>query len=97
VEPLDRTATRALRLMLDLQPLTEAKVGFAWKIAAGAALGRATTVSWRGDGRLLVRARSHAWRDEVRRARPIILARLRELLGPDAVNAIAVSEEPLGG
>jgi hypothetical protein len=92
VEPLDRTASRALRALLDAQPLTEAKVGFAWKIAAGPPLARATSIRWSSDGRLRVRARTEAWRREVTQARPILLQRMTELLGPGAVRALVVDK-----
>jgi hypothetical protein len=84
VERLDRTSIRALKSALDNQPLTEAKVAFAWAIAVGPGLARAGSVSW-SDGRLLVTARSQNWRAELERAKPVVLQRLALLLGPDAV------------
>ena len=90
MEPLNSTATNALRTLLATQPTTEAKVAFAWQIAAGPALGRAATTSWSSDGVLRVSARTGAWRDEIRRARPVILERLRHLLGPDVVHRLAI-------
>ena len=91
VEPLDRTAVGALRLALADQPLTAAKVDFAWRIAAGPALARATSVTWSPNGRLSVRAKSEAWRREVMRARPLILQRISQLIGPDAVRTCVVA------
>jgi predicted nucleic acid-binding Zn ribbon protein len=41
---------------------------------------RATDVEWR-EGVLIVRARTPAWLKELRHARPILTARVRELVG----------------
>lgn len=92
MERLDSTATRALRSMLEGQPLSEAKVTFAWRIAAGPALARAATVSWSAAGTLNVRAESGAWRLEIVRAKGLIAERLGWLLGPDAVRRIQILE-----
>lgn len=89
MESLHITATHALRLLLDGQPTTPAKVAFAWRMAAGAALARGTEPDWR-DGVLVVRARTEAWRKELRHARPILTARVQELVGPDVVKKIVI-------
>jgi hypothetical protein len=86
---LDRAAAGALRALLEPQPLTEAKVLFAWRIAAGPALARNAAASW-SDGRLIVRADSGAWRLELVRAKGVIADRLRQMLGPGAVSAIHI-------
>jgi hypothetical protein len=85
VERLDRTAVDVLKTALERQPLTEAKVAFAWAIAAGPALARAASVAWAG-GTLTVTAKSEAWRRELERARPVVLGRLRHLLGGEALS-----------
>jgi hypothetical protein len=90
MQRLDQTAVRALRTLLDGQPTTAAKVEFAWRIAAGSNLARAASVSWTPAGTLHVRARSDAWRHEIARARPIIDARIADLLGPDVVRRITI-------
>ena len=90
MESLQTTATRTLREMLSRQPTSAAKVAFAWKIAAGPALGRASTPAWSDDGVLRVRAASDAWRREMVRARPLIAMRLKELLGAGVVRAIEI-------
>jgi hypothetical protein len=91
---LDRTAVGALRQLLDAQPTTDAKVTFAWTIAAGPSLSRAATVSWSDSGTLYVRPRTDAWRREIVRARPVIVERVVALLGPDVVRRISVAELP---
>ena len=80
MERLDATSTRVLRSLLEGQPLTEGKVTFAWRIAAGPALARAATVSWSAAGTMIVRAKG------------LIAERLDWLLGPDAVRRIQIVE-----
>ncbi len=92
MERLDSTSTRVLRSLLEGQPLTEAKVAFAWRVAAGPALARAATVSWSAAGTMIVRAESSAWRLEIVRAKGLIAERLGWLLGPDAIRRIHVVE-----
>ncbi len=92
MERLGTTSTAALRSLLDGQPVTEAKVAFAWRIAAGPGLARAGTVAWSGDGVLTVRAESSAWRLELVRAKATISQRLSALLGRDVVRRIQIVE-----
>ena len=91
MEPLAESATPALRALLESQPNTTAKVSFAWSIAAGRTLAGGGTPVWSHDGTLFVRARTDAWRQEIRRARPQLLQRLRYLLGSDVVRRIEVT------
>src|SRR5690349_341699 len=60
MESLQQTAARVLGPLLDSQPLSPGKVSFAWSIAAGPALARASTPRWTPDGILRIRARSAA-------------------------------------
>ncbi|HYN08510.1 MAG TPA: DciA family protein [Vicinamibacterales bacterium] len=75
------------------QPVTAAKVTFAWQIAAGPAMARATSPLWSDEGLLRVRARDAAWRREVSRARPMIAQRLELLLGPGVVKKIVIEKD----
>jgi predicted nucleic acid-binding Zn ribbon protein len=72
-------------------PLSAGKVGFAWRAAVGAAVGRMTSVRLEG-GVLLVDAASAAWAREVTRSSPVILPRLQALLGQGAVASIRVRD-----
>jgi hypothetical protein len=90
MQPVRDSATAALRTMLVDQPTNAEKVAFAWQIAAGAAMVRASAIVWAPDGTLRVSARDAAWRREIQHARPVIADRLRYLLGPDVVRAIVV-------
>lgn len=94
MDRLDSTAVRVLRTILEGQPLSEAKVAFAWKIAAGPSLARATSLSWTEGRMLFVSAKSEAWRAEVDRALPLIRSRMVELLGPGVVRRVMVTTAP---
>ena len=91
---LDQTAVSALKTMLETQPTTDAKVSFAWTIAAGPTLARAATVSWSEGGTLRVVARTEAWRQELSRARPLIARRVADLVGQDVVRRITIEVVP---
>lgn len=90
MEPLSTTENAALRRVLESQPTTPAKVAFAWRMAAGAGLDRATAIEWRPDGVLRIRAGADAWRREVRSARGVLLRRMQDLLGGDVVARIEI-------
>jgi predicted nucleic acid-binding Zn ribbon protein len=90
MESLNTAAGDVLRRLLASQPTTPAKVAFAWRMAAGSALGRAGDPSWRADGVLVIRVSSDAWRREIRRAAPMLLSRVRELVGGDVVRKIVI-------
>lgn len=89
---MNSTAARAMRLLLAAQPLTEAKVRFAWTLAAGPAVVRASSVTF-ADGILAVRVKSDSWRQAVERSRPVVHARLAEFLGPGIVRTITIASD----
>jgi predicted nucleic acid-binding Zn ribbon protein len=89
MRPLSHVIPSALLHVLRDVPLSNGKVGFAWKASVGPAMERATAVKLEGT-LLLVDAASAQWAREVKRAAPIILKRLQELLGADAVERIEV-------
>jgi predicted nucleic acid-binding Zn ribbon protein len=76
--------------MLDGQPASPAKVAFAWRLVAGPTLAAATITTWSESGRLLVEARSEAWHRELVRMKPLLLEKLRTLLGPAAVTSLII-------
>ena len=98
--PIQQVVPEALAAIVRKAPLTPEKVEFAWRSAVGAALAHVTTVSLR-EGVLTVVARDRQWQREVNRARPMILARLKELLGDDvsslSVSAAATPDSGAGG
>ena len=95
MRPLSHVAPAALLQLLRDAPLSNGKVGFAWRAAVGGALGRATQV--RLDGTvLLVETTSAQWSREVMRSSPVIVRRLQELLGAGTVERIEVRNEVRG-
>ena len=87
MRPLTDALSGALMQLLRDTPLSDGKVGFAWRAAVGAALGRATAVKLAGSV-LIVETSGAQWAREVRRSAGVILPRLQSLLGRDAVTSI---------
>lgn len=88
--PVRNVAPRAVHELLRRQPLTAAKVRFAWHASVGPAMAKATSVELGGDGTLHVSTAGEHWRAETARSIAVIRPRLRELLGRGAVKRIAV-------
>lgn len=93
MRPLTHAVPGALMHLLREMPLSDGKVGFAWNAVVGPAVARATRVKLE-SGVLIVEAASALWAREIKRSTPIILKRLCELLGPDAVATITVRKAP---
>ncbi len=93
MESVSTTATHMIKALLERQPLTAAKVVFAWRYAAGPALSRSANAEWSAEGTLTLRARGGAWQRELERAAPVIKDRLVFLLGHQVVRKILVIEE----
>jgi len=89
MRPLSHVAPAALLHLLRDAPLSNGKVGFAWRAAVGPAVGRATHVRLEGKV-LLVDATSPQWSREVVRSSGVILKRMQELLGADVIERIEV-------
>jgi predicted nucleic acid-binding Zn ribbon protein len=89
MRPLQHAIPGALLTLLRDIPLSDGKVGFAWRAAVGPAVQRATHVKLEGKV-LLVDTTSAEWTREVSRSSPVILRRLQDLLGADAVARIEV-------
>lgn len=82
-------ATTVLAEMLERQPMSPGKLQFAWRAAVGPALARATSIEYH-DGRITAHASSVQWKKEIERSKPMILERLRVLLGRAAVKGLEV-------
>ena len=91
MRPLTSALPGALTELLRGAPLSPGKVSFAWRAAVGPAVERGTSVRLE-NGTLIVDAASRQWAHEVRRSSSIILTRLQNFLGQDAVSAILVRE-----
>jgi predicted nucleic acid-binding Zn ribbon protein len=72
------------------QPPSPARTSFAWQIAAGQQLARATRVNLDEAGVLTVHAIDERWLPEVRRAAGTLLPRLQDLLGRDQITRIKI-------
>ncbi len=73
-------------------PLTKEKVTFAWRLAVGPAVAKATSVRLGSDGTLYLRADSPAWLDGVRQSVGLIRSRLAHYLGDNAVKRISYED-----
>jgi hypothetical protein len=71
------------------QPPSTPRTAFAWQLAVGPKLARATTIEL-NSGTLIVRARDPRWGTEIERARGTILARMQHLLGVGELREIVV-------
>ena len=89
MRPLTHALPGALALLLRDAPLSDGKVGFAWRAAVGPALERATKVKLERKI-LIVETTSLQWSREVTRSSTVILKRLQTLLGADTVERIEV-------
>lgn len=79
--------------LLRTAPLSDGKVGFAWRAAVGPALQRVTAVKL-DHGVLIVETTSAQWALEIQRSSGVILARLRTLLGDGIVARIETRTNP---
>ena len=73
-------------------PLTDEKVAFAWRLAVGPAIDKATTVRLAGDGTLYVTAESKAWVDSIRASIGLIRSRLAHYLGDDTIKRVSYED-----
>jgi predicted nucleic acid-binding Zn ribbon protein len=79
----------AIASLLRDTPMSPGKMDFAWRTAVGTAFGKVTSV--RLDGSVLfVDAATTHWAREVGRSSPVILRRLRALLGENVVTSLTV-------
>jgi predicted nucleic acid-binding Zn ribbon protein len=89
MRPLHDVSTGVLAGIIRRQPPSAARTAFAWRLAVGPGLARATAVELR-DGLLTVTARSSHWAAELERGSATVLGRMQELLGTAEVRAITV-------
>lgn len=87
--PIQTVSTGVLSEFLRRQPASEARTRFAWQLAVGPALARVTAVELY-DGVLTARCADPRWAPELVRARSVVLERLQQLLGPEAVVRLTI-------
>ena len=85
--PVHDFSTSVLAQIVRRQPQSPARTNFAWQLAVGQAVARATTVKLEG-GVLAVRAVDRRWIREIDPMRATILEKLQHLLGKDQVTRI---------
>ena len=90
MRPLRDVLPGVLNSIVRQAPLSAEKTAFAWRIAVGPAIDRASHVSLAPSGALLVRFDSRHWKKEVERSLPMVLERLRSLLGADTVTGVTL-------
>jgi predicted nucleic acid-binding Zn ribbon protein len=69
-------------------PLSPEKVLFAWRAAVGPAISRVTRVALAAHGVLEAVVDDDRFGDELERSAPLVLLRLQEMLGADAVGRV---------
>ncbi len=92
MRPVQDVASSVLAEIVRRQPASRERTEFAWSIAVGPALARATTIELR-EGILYVTPKDSRWPREIERARQTIVERLNGLLG-DEVSELRVLPAP---
>jgi predicted nucleic acid-binding Zn ribbon protein len=88
--PMHGVATTVVAEMIRRQPSSPARTAFAWSVAVGTALARATSRVELHDRILHVTPKDARWAREIERAAPTILARVQRLLGAETVSDLHV-------
>jgi hypothetical protein len=88
VIPASEILPGVLAEVIKKAPLTPEKVAFAWRLAVGPGVGKATTVTLDAQGVLHVKANTPAWTAAVRKSTSMIHRRMNELLGQGIVKSI---------
>ena len=91
MQPFQSFATGVIAQVIRRQPASPARTRFAWTVAAGPAMARAATVDAR-SGTLFITPKDARWSREIARSCDVILPRLQQLLGADAVARITICE-----
>ncbi|MEN3339986.1 MAG: Dna[CI] antecedent, DciA [Acidobacteriota bacterium] len=86
--PLNNFAAGVLADLVRRQPASKERTAFAWQLAVGPALARATSVELDGGGILTVRGSDPRWVAEIDRARDGVLLKMQHLLGRDQITRI---------
>jgi len=87
--PVQSILSTTLVEIVRRQPASKERDAFAWQLAVGPALARATTVELSG-GVLSVRAVDRRWVVEIERARVAVLQKMQHLLGPEEITRLKI-------
>jgi predicted nucleic acid-binding Zn ribbon protein len=85
--PVHDFSTSVLAQIIRRQPPSQARTNFAWQLAVGQAVARATTVALT-EGVLTVRAVDRRWIREIDPMRATVLEKLQHVLGTEQVTRI---------
>ena len=85
--PLQSFSSGVIAEIVRRQPASKERTNFAWQLAVGPALARATTVELT-DGVLTVRAVDRRWIQEIDRAKVNVMLKMQNILGSDQVTRI---------
>lgn len=85
MEPVQSLMSAAVARLVRPAPLSPEKVLFAWRAAVGPAVSRVTRVRLEGHRALEVVVDDDRFGDELERSAPMVLGRVQDLLGADAV------------
>jgi predicted nucleic acid-binding Zn ribbon protein len=94
MDALQTILPRALAELLRQGPMSQGKLEVAWRTAVGDGLSRVTTVRLQSDGVVEVLPADVRWHQALKRSSHVILARLKTLLGPDAVTRLSLQGGP---
>ena len=89
--PVQHIASGVLGEVIRRQRPSPARTAFAWSVAVGPALARATSVELR-DRVLIVTPKDARWTQELDRASETILGRLQMLIGPEVQQISIVTD-----
>ncbi len=93
MQPIQTFAHGVLAQIVRRQPPSRERTAFAWQIAVGPAIARATTV-FLDQGVLTVGAADARWIREIDRVRDVVLLKMQSLLGPDEVSRLNTRKQP---
>ncbi len=85
--PLQSFSSGVIAEIVRRQPASKERTNFAWQLAVGQGIARATTVELT-DGVLRVRALDQRWIREIERARAVVMQKMQQILGTDQVTRI---------
>ncbi len=81
---------RALMDILGRGPMSQNKLEVAWRTAVGDALSRVTSVRLQPNGVVDVHTADSRWQRELKRSSPLILDRLKALVGAEHVSRLHI-------
>jgi hypothetical protein len=90
MEPIQPLLASTIAALVRPAPMSAEKLNFVWRAAVGPAVARATSVRITSERVLEVLPEDDRWSDEVERSADVVLARVRDLLGADAVERMVV-------